>query len=103
MDKETIQTLLDLLNPLHGSLDTQLYDDRVRDDFEIPRDREWSVNVTEGQDRDLTQAVVILEDRLRQAKLSEPHPGNEDGRMQPGSCARCGQFHSAAICPSAAE
>lgn len=32
---------------------------------------------------------------------SEPHPGNEDGMMQPGSCAHCGQFHSTAVCPPA--
>lgn len=31
---------------------------------------------------------------------SMPHPGNEDGRMQPGSCARCGFFHSSAKCPT---
>jgi hypothetical protein len=68
MDMETIQTLLDLLNPLHGDLDRQIYDDRMREELDIPRDREWNVNVTEGMERDLTQAVLILEDRMRQAK-----------------------------------
>lgn len=65
-DRETIQTLLDLLNPLHGSLDKQTYDERMAEELEIPRDREYAVDVTEGQERDLTQAVLILEDRLRQ-------------------------------------
>jgi hypothetical protein len=40
MDKETIQTLLDLLNPLHGSLDRQTYDEKHRDGFDAPRDAE---------------------------------------------------------------
>lgn len=70
MDRETIQTLLDLLHPLHGSLDEQLYDERKYEELEIPRDREYAVNVTEAHDRDLTQAVLILEDRLRQAKAA---------------------------------
>lgn len=66
MDRETIQTLLDLLNPLHGSLDEQTYDDKRRENFDAPRDYEYCVNVTAQQERDLTQAVLILEDRLRQ-------------------------------------
>ncbi len=67
MDKETIQTLLDLLNPLHGSLDEQTYDERLKENFDAPRDREYDVRVTAQQERDLTQAVVILEMRLRDA------------------------------------
>ena len=63
MDLETIQTLLDLLNPLHGSLDEQVYDDKLRENFDAPRDYEHHVMVTWGQESDLTQAVRILEDR----------------------------------------
>lgn len=65
MDKETIQTLLDLLNPLHGSLDKQTYDVKLRESFSVPADAEYDVSVTAQQERDLTQAVCILEDRLR--------------------------------------
>lgn len=66
MDRETIQTLLDLLNPLHGSVDRQVYE-QVTDERELdaPSDREYSVNITVRQERDLTQAVMILESRLR--------------------------------------
>jgi hypothetical protein len=63
MDAETIQTLLDLLNPLHGSLDKQTYDEKMREEFDAPRDREYEVTVTAQQERDLNQAVLILEDR----------------------------------------
>lgn len=68
MDLETIQTLLDLLNPLHGSLDLQVTE-QITDERELdaPKDREYAVNVTAQQERDLTQAVLILEDRKRQA------------------------------------
>jgi hypothetical protein len=66
MDKETIQTLLDLLNPLHGSLDVQVTA-QFTDERELdpPKDREYDVNVTWQMERDLTQAVCILENRLR--------------------------------------
>lgn len=64
MDRETIQTLLDLLNPLHGSLDRQTYDEKLKADFDAPRDAEYSVNITAQQESDLTQAVLILENRL---------------------------------------
>lgn len=65
VDRETVQTLLDLLNPLHGSLDKQVYDEKMHDDFDSPPDREFGVNVTAQMERDLTQAVLILEHRLR--------------------------------------
>lgn len=68
MDQETIQTLLDLLNPLHGALDKQTYDDKTRAEFDAPRDAEYEVTITAQQERDLTQAVLILEDRRRQAQ-----------------------------------
>lgn len=66
MDKETIQILLDLLDPLHGSIDRQVMD-QVTDERELdaPSDREYNVDVTARMERDLTQAVCILEDRLR--------------------------------------
>jgi hypothetical protein len=65
MDRETIQTLLDLLNPLHGSLDKQTYDEKVKADFDTPGDAEYNVDITAQQERDLCQAVMILESRLR--------------------------------------
>jgi hypothetical protein len=64
--QETIKTLLDLLNPLHGSLDEQVTE-QFTDERELdpPKDREYAVNVTRQMERDLTQAVCILENRLR--------------------------------------
>lgn len=80
MDAETIKTLLDLLNPLHGSLDKQTYDEKMREDFDAPKDREYDVAVTAQEERDLTQAVLILEDRLRQAlDLGRPVPAHGSG------------------------
>lgn len=69
-DIETVQTLLDLLNPLHGELDRQTYDERLAQDFDAPRDAEYSVNITAQMERDLTQAVLILENRKREAARS---------------------------------
>jgi hypothetical protein len=64
IDAETIQILLDLLNPLHGSLDIQVTE-QFTDERELdpPKDREYAVNVTWQNERDLTQAVMILEKR----------------------------------------
>lgn len=72
MDLETIQILLDLLNPLHGSVDKQIMD-QVTDERELdaPSDREYNVDVTARMERDLTQAVCILEDRKRQATVTQ--------------------------------
>lgn len=74
-DAETVQALLDLLNPLHGSLDEQTYDRKHRGEFEyydMPDDYDLDVNVTARMERDLHQAVCILEDRKRQfAALSK--------------------------------
>lgn len=69
MDRETIQILLDLLNPLHGSLDKQVMG-QVTDERELdaPSDREYNVDVTARHERDLTQAVMILESRLKDAQ-----------------------------------
>lgn len=36
LDAETIQTLLDLLNPLHGSLDEQTYNEKIKENFDAP-------------------------------------------------------------------
>ena len=68
VDIETVQIILDLLNPLHGSLDKQISDERLRDYYETPPDREWEVTITNQMERDLTQAVIILENRLREAR-----------------------------------
>lgn len=72
MDRETLETLLALLNPLHGSLDRQTYDEKVRENFDAPDDAEYAVTITARQERDLTQAVCILEARLRDARADEP-------------------------------
>lgn len=80
---ETIQTLLDLLNPLHGELDRQTYDDKLHENFDAPRDAEYHVNITAQMERDLTQAVLILEDRKRQSALAtervSDQPSGEKG------------------------
>lgn len=68
MDTETIEILLDLLNPLHGELDRQTYHLKVRENFDAPRDAEYNVHITAQMERDLTQAVLILENRLAAAK-----------------------------------
>lgn len=73
MDKETIQTLLDLLNPLHGELDRQTYDIKLRESFDLPDDAEYNVDITARMERTQAQAVKILEDRLGQA-LFETEP-----------------------------
>jgi hypothetical protein len=65
MDRETIEVLLDLLIPLHGSLDRQTYDEQMRSNFDAPGDAEYEVTITSQQERDLSQAVSILENRLR--------------------------------------
>ena len=70
MDRETIQIVLDLLNPLHGELDRQTYDQKVRDNFDAPANAEYNVDITARMERDLTQAVCILENRLRQAQAA---------------------------------
>lgn len=65
MDCETIQVLLDLLNPLHGEIDRQTYDERYKQGFDAPADAEYNVDITACMERDLTQAVLILEARQR--------------------------------------
>lgn len=69
IDRETAQILLDLLNPLHASLDVQVTE-QFTDERELdpPSDREYGVNVTWQMERNLTQAVLILESRLREAQ-----------------------------------
>jgi hypothetical protein len=65
-----VQTLLDLLNPLHGSLDRQTMNDKRH---EPAPDAEFDVTVTAQQEQDLTQAILILEAANRRNKCpSEP-------------------------------
>ena len=63
---KSIQAILDLLNPLHGTIDKQLpgqfTDER---EWDAPPDREYNVNITAKMERDLTQVVMVLERRLR--------------------------------------
>jgi hypothetical protein len=63
--RAALREAVDYLNPLHGSLDRQTYDERLAENFDAPRDREYNVAVTAQQHRDLTQAVLILEQRKR--------------------------------------
>lgn len=70
MDRETIQTLLDLLNPLHGALDRQFLD-KPEDPMPQPED-EHDVLITNRMERDLTQAVMILENRLKDEQIPRP-------------------------------
>ena len=66
MDLETIRILLDLLNPLHGEIDRQLPNQFTDEhEWDAPTDREYNVNITAKMERDLTQAVMILERRKR--------------------------------------
>jgi hypothetical protein len=65
MDCETIQILLELLNPLHGSIDRQTYHEKVKANFDAPLDAEYAIDITAQMDRDLTQAICILESRMR--------------------------------------
>jgi hypothetical protein len=61
-----IAELLELLSPILGSIDRQL-SPQLTDERELdaPDDREYEVTITARQERDLTQAVCILERRLR--------------------------------------
>ena len=68
---EDINILLNLLNPLHGELDKQSYDEKLSQNFDAPPDAEYNVNITAQMERDLTQAVLILESR-RAAIAPEP-------------------------------
>jgi hypothetical protein len=54
-----------LLNPLHGEIDRQTYDTKVRDNFDAPADREYNIDITARMESDLTQAVIILENLLK--------------------------------------
>jgi hypothetical protein len=47
-------------------LDEQTYDEKVKENFDAPRDAEYNVNVTARMESNLTQAVCILENRLKQ-------------------------------------
>lgn len=86
-DCETIQTLLDLLNPLHGSLDEQTYDEKVQENFDAPRDREYDVRVTAQMERDLNQAICILESR----KAESPSPPDRNAVIE--ECAKAAEAH----------
>jgi ribA/ribD-fused uncharacterized protein len=81
-DAETIQTLLDLLNPLHGEMDRQLPEQFTDEhEWDAPPDREYNVNITAQMERDLTQAVLILENRKRSSPLAQR--GREPGFVKP--------------------
>lgn len=63
------QQVLDLINPLHGSLDAQTYDEKMRDNhrgLSRPADYAFDVMVTDKQEADLTKAVLLLEAAVRQ-------------------------------------
>lgn len=64
IDRETAQILLDLINPLHVTLDRQFLD-KPEDPMPQPDD-EHDVLITHKMERDLTQAVMILHNRLNE-------------------------------------
>lgn len=92
--RETLQTILDLINPLHGALDLQTYDEKVRTNFDAPADTEYFVDITAQQERGLTQAVCILENRLATtptslALHSPSLPCRWEGGRAGGGAAAC--------------
>jgi hypothetical protein len=48
-----------LINPLHGEIDRQLLDQRLPDD--LPDDAELDVLITRKHERDLSAAVLLIE------------------------------------------
>lgn len=70
MDSETLQMILGLINPLHGKLDKQCYDEKLRESFDAEPDAELEVTITFQDERNLNQAVLILESKLRDAALT---------------------------------
>jgi hypothetical protein len=85
--RETLRTVRDLLNPLHGSLDIQV-PEQFTDERELdpPPDREYAVNITWQMERDLTKAVCIIENRIRDestlAVSSSPSAFGEVARIE---------------------
>lgn len=74
IDETAVRRLLTLLNPLHGWLDQQLYEERReqrRQGDEPARDHDYEVRVTDGMERDLAEAVNLLESRLPGSGLLE--------------------------------
>jgi hypothetical protein len=64
--REDFRAILELINPLHGEIDRQVMDQREfkGSEMDTPDDAEYSVNITAKHERDLTQAVLLLESRL---------------------------------------
>lgn len=79
MDHESIQVLLALINPIHGELDRQTYDEQVKEGFDALPEREYAVNVTAQQMRDLTQAVCFLEARSVDARTPQESESANNG------------------------
>ena len=69
IDRETAKILLELLNPLHGEIDRQFLD-KPEDPMPHPDD-EHDVLITNKMERDLTQAVMILENRLKDEQIAQ--------------------------------
>lgn len=46
-----------VLDDLEDAIDKQLYDERMREELEIPLEREYSVNLTERQIQAITRAL----------------------------------------------
>ncbi len=68
IDRETAETLLALLNPLYGAIDRQFLD---KPEDPMPHDDdEHDVLITNKMERDLTQAVMILQNRLKDEQPS---------------------------------
>jgi hypothetical protein len=78
IEADSARQLLNLLNPLHGSLDEQTYDEKRKAEFDPHPDDEYAVNVTSKQEGDLTKAVVLLE---KLASQSTAQPSGERGEL----------------------
>lgn len=50
-------TMKAVLEDLEDSIDKQLYDERMREELEIPLEREYSVNLTERQIQAITRVL----------------------------------------------
>lgn len=71
IDRETAQTLLELIEPIYGQLDRQFLADKYENYERMTRDSEMDVIITKGQERDLTQAYHILWNALHTKETPE--------------------------------
>lgn len=69
IDRATLQRILDLINPLHGDLDRQTHDEKIKSaDLGLPPDYRFDTGVLAEHERGLTDAVVLLEAALKESE-----------------------------------